>query len=110
MVARIQTNKLFQGKIYAKTKPNSCMNDISDSLDFDLVSIFKNRSNFNRFIKMFFNWNLLEINNFKSFTNTFITLLQVMPYNDLLCDVKQKEHGKFANDIVIQHHDMIVSI
>ena len=69
MVARIQTNKLFQGKIYVKTKPNSCMNDIADSLDFDLV----------------------------------------MPYNDLLCDVKQKEHGKFTNDIVIQHHDMIVS-
>lgn len=69
MVARIQTNKLFQGKIYAKTKPNSCMNDIVESLDFDLR----------------------------------------MPYNDLLCDVKQKEHGKFSNDIVIQHHDMIVS-
>lgn len=33
-----------------------------------------------------------------------------MPYHDLMCDVKQKEAGKFINDIVIQHHDMVVSI
>lgn len=32
-----------------------------------------------------------------------------MPYHDILCDVKQKEAGTFANDIVIQHHDMVVT-
>ena len=60
MVASIQTNKLFSGKIYAKSKPNSCVNDIDNSLNFDLV----------------------------------------MPYHDLMCDVTQRDAGKFVNNIV----------
>lgn len=69
MVASIQTNKLFSGKIYAKSKPNSCVTDVTNSLTFDLS----------------------------------------MPYHDLMCDVKQKDAGKFVNDIIIQHHDMVVT-
>lgn len=69
MIATIQTNKLFSGKIYAKSKPNSCVTDVTSSLSFDLN----------------------------------------MPYHDLLCDVKQKDAGRFTNDIVIQHHDMVVT-
>lgn len=69
MIASVQTSKLFNGKIYAKSKPNSCVNDVSNSLDFDIV----------------------------------------MPFHDVMCDVKQVNAGSFANDIVIQHHDMIVT-
>lgn len=69
MIAHIATNKIFNGKIYAKSKPNSCVNDISNSLEFEIS----------------------------------------MPYHNLECDVKQASHGKFYNDIVIQHHDMIVT-
>ncbi|KAI2800949.1 hypothetical protein BLOT_013474 [Blomia tropicalis] len=32
-----------------------------------------------------------------------------MSYNDLECDVKQPNRGQYSNDIVIQHHDMIVT-
>lgn len=32
-----------------------------------------------------------------------------MGYNDLECDVKQQGKGQYSNDIVIQHHDMIVT-
>jgi len=69
MVASIKTNKLFSGKIYAKSKPNSCVTDVTNSLNFDLA----------------------------------------MGYHDLVCDVKQKDAGKFVNDLVIQHHDMVVT-
>lgn len=32
-----------------------------------------------------------------------------MGYNDLECNVKQSAYGRYVNDIVIQHHDMIVT-
>lgn len=40
MIARVKTNKLFNGKIYAKNAPLSCMNDISNSMDFELNMAF----------------------------------------------------------------------
>ncbi|GAB6029742.1 hypothetical protein CHUAL_005458 [Chamberlinius hualienensis] len=69
MVAKVKTNKVFNGKIYAKSKPTSCVNDIENSLDFDLA----------------------------------------MPYNDVNCNVKREAAGLFTNDIVLQHHDMVVT-
>ncbi len=69
MVAKVKTSKLFNGKIYAKSKPNYCVNDISNSLEFDIK----------------------------------------MQYNNDECDVKQSSPGHFTNDIVIQHHDMVVT-
>lgn len=69
MVARVRTSKVFDGKIYAKSKPNLCVNDISSSLEF-------------------------EIN---------------MRYHDVDCDVKEATPGHFSSDIVIQHHDRIVT-
>lgn len=36
MVASIHTNRLFDGKVYAKNRPNSCVNDVKNTLDFDL--------------------------------------------------------------------------
>lgn len=40
MVARVRTNKLFNGKIYAKNAPLACVNDISNSMDFELNMAF----------------------------------------------------------------------
>ncbi|XP_063244254.1 uncharacterized protein LOC134543273 [Bacillus rossius redtenbacheri] len=36
MAARIKTTKLFDGKIYAKGSPNSCVEDVRGSLEFEL--------------------------------------------------------------------------
>ena len=36
MVARIRTNKIFNGKVYAKNRPNSCVADVVNDLEFDL--------------------------------------------------------------------------
>lgn len=69
MVASVKTSKLFNGKIYAKSKPNSCVKDITNDLEFEIS----------------------------------------MTYNDVNCDVKQKDFGTFTNDIVVQHHDMVVT-
>ena len=69
MVTRVRTSRLFNGKIYAKNKPNKCVNDITNSLEFDIK----------------------------------------MKYNNDECDVKQSSPGHFTNDIVIQHHDMVVT-
>ncbi|XP_076346279.1 uncharacterized protein LOC143244812 [Tachypleus tridentatus] len=69
MITRIKTNKLFNGKLYAKTRPNSCVQDVVNKVEFEIR----------------------------------------MAYNDLDCDVKQEVFGQFSNDIVIQHHDMIVT-
>uniref|UniRef100_A0ABD2WSI8 ZP domain-containing protein n=1 Tax=Trichogramma kaykai TaxID=54128 RepID=A0ABD2WSI8_9HYME len=69
MVARIQTSKLFNGKVYAKGSPNSCVQDVKGALEFELR----------------------------------------MAYDDLECNVKQQGLGRYLNDVVIQHHDTIVT-
>lgn len=69
MVARIQTSKLFNGKIYAKGSPNSCVQDVQNSLEFELH----------------------------------------MPYDNLECNVRKNGLGRYVNDVVIQHHDKIVT-
>ncbi|XP_069677667.1 uncharacterized protein [Periplaneta americana] len=69
MVARIRTNKVFNGKVYAKNRPNSCVADVVNDLEFDLR----------------------------------------LGYHDLNCDVKQDALGRFSTDIIIQHHDQIVT-
>lgn len=40
MVARVRTNKVFNGKIYAKNAPLTCVNDINNSMDFELGMAF----------------------------------------------------------------------
>ena len=32
-----------------------------------------------------------------------------MAYNDLECDVKRKSMGVYTNEVIIQHHDSIVT-
>lgn len=36
MIASINTNRLFNGKVYAKNSPSSCVNDVNNALDFNL--------------------------------------------------------------------------
>lgn len=48
MVARVKTNKLFNGKIYAKNSPLSCVNDISNSMDFELTMAFNDACSISR--------------------------------------------------------------
>lgn len=72
MVATVSSSKMFRGKIYAKSRPNSCVNDVRESLKFELS----------------------------------------MGYHDQACDVRASStstQGVFSNDIVIQHHDRIVT-
>lgn len=93
MTAVIETSRLFNGKLYPKSQPRSCVVDVVNSLKFEFR----------------------------------------MDYNDLDCDVKQvvssaqymlsslessnvietvfefQSYGQYANDIVIQHHDKIVT-
>ena len=69
MVAKVRTNRIFNGKIYSRTKPNSCMNDVTNKLNFEIS----------------------------------------LPYNDLMCDVRHESPEKFTTDIVIQHHDRVVT-
>lgn len=69
MVTRIQTSKLFYGKVYAKGSPNSCVQDVKGALEFELR----------------------------------------MAYDDLECNIRQQGLGRYLNDVVIQHHDTIVT-
>ncbi|XP_054707405.1 uncharacterized protein LOC129217167 isoform X2 [Uloborus diversus] len=69
MVAFVRTGKVFNGKVYVKSRPNSCVTDVINSMEFEIR----------------------------------------MAYHDLNCDVKQEGNSEFSNDIVIQHHDMIVT-
>lgn len=72
MVAQVSSSKTFKGKIYVKSRPSSCVNDVRESLQFELT----------------------------------------MRYHDENCDVRASSNSKqgvFSNDIVIQHHDRIVT-
>ncbi|XP_011638762.1 uncharacterized protein LOC105428263 isoform X2 [Pogonomyrmex barbatus] len=69
MVTRIQTSKLFYGKVYAKGSPNSCVQDVKGALEFELR----------------------------------------MAYDDLECNIRQQSLGRYLNDVIIQHHDTIVT-
>lgn len=48
MVARVRTNKVFNGKIYAKNSPLSCVNDITNSMDFELPMAFNDACSISR--------------------------------------------------------------
>jgi len=36
MVASVRTDRLFDGKVYAKSRPRTCVNDVKSALDFEL--------------------------------------------------------------------------
>lgn len=37
MVARVKSTKMFNGKLYSKSKPNSCVTDVSNSMEFEIT-------------------------------------------------------------------------
>lgn len=62
-------SSLFDGKIYAKGSPVTCMEDIENTMDFSIT----------------------------------------MRYTDLECGVKREGLGGYINEVIIQHHDSIVT-
>ena len=69
MTANIRTTTLFDGKVYAKGSPVTCMEDISNSMEFSIT----------------------------------------MRYTDIECGVKREGLGGYINEVIIQHHDSIVT-
>jgi len=69
MVAHIVTSTAFDGKIYAKGSPLSCVEDIQNTLNFNIT----------------------------------------FGYNDIECGVQREGYGVYSNEVVIQHHDRIVT-
>jgi hypothetical protein len=69
LVATLSTNKIFNGKVYARQRPNSCVVDVVENMTFEMK----------------------------------------MEYSDPGCGVKQEEPGRFAVDLVLQHHDQIMT-
>ncbi|XP_017461558.1 PREDICTED: uncharacterized protein LOC108354892, partial [Rhagoletis zephyria] len=77
MKVQIETSKLFSGRIYSKSQPKQCVNDVSNQMDFHLS----------------------------------------LPYIDAdeetmrgkRCDTRQNFPGSFANDIIIQHNDKVLT-
>lgn len=79
MKVHIETSKLFSGKIYAKSQPKQCVNDVTNQLNFDV--------------------SLPYVDSPRS------ALSATGPQ----CDTRQPEPGNFANDIIIQHHDKVLT-
>lgn len=69
MTANIRTTSLFDGKVYAKGSPVTCMQDIQDSMEFSIT----------------------------------------MQYTDLECGVQREGLGGYISEVIIQHHDAIVT-
>ena len=36
MIATVRTNKIFNGKVYAKDNPNSCVTDVENGIEFSI--------------------------------------------------------------------------
>lgn len=69
MRANIVTSTMFDGKVYAKGSPVSCVEDVNSTLEFSIT----------------------------------------FGYNDLDCGVSREGAGSYTNDVIIQHHDRIVT-
>lgn len=69
LVAHLATNKVFNGKVYSRSKPKSCVVDVVNDMNFEIS----------------------------------------MDYTDPICGVKQAEPGRFTADLVLQHHDQIMT-
>ena len=37
MIATVRTNKIFNGKVYAKDNPNSCVTDVENGIEFSIT-------------------------------------------------------------------------
>lgn len=91
MQVSISTSRLFNGKIYAKSQPKSCTSDIDNSLGFGLSLPYFDRKH-------------VQVDG----SETFV-LTGSANESEAVCDTRQPEVGNFANDIVIQHHDLVMT-
>lgn len=80
---QIETSKLFNGKIYAKAQPKLCANDVKNRLRFGITLPYIN-----------------NVNDKTGFGNKSFSMQ---------CDTRQPQLGNFANDIIIQHHDLVLT-
>lgn len=69
MTTKVITNRLFNGKFYAKRTPNSCVSDVQSALAFSLS----------------------------------------MSFEELGCDLLKSKDGAYSTDLIIQHHDSVVT-
>merc|ERR1719348_1201055 len=69
MTANIRTTTLFDGKVYAKGSPVTCMEDIENTMEFSIT----------------------------------------MKYTDIECGVRREGLGGYITEVIIQHHDSIVT-
>lgn len=82
MNVEIETSRLFNGKIYPRSQPRNCVRDVTNALKFSISMPYLNGVNHSE--------------------NTDGS-------GSLECDTKQSEPGTFVNDIVIQHHDLVLT-
>ena len=84
MKVQIETSKLFSGKIYAKSQPKQCVNDVTNRLSFDISLPYVDSQ-----------WSLWPALN-----------RSLAP---LRCDTHQLGPGDFGNHVVIQNHDLVLT-
>lgn len=82
MKVEIETSKLFNGKIYAKSQPKQCANDVKNRLQFGITLPYIDKT---------------------------IGFAGSQQPQQQQCDTRQDSLGNFANDIVIQHHDLVLT-
>ena len=88
MIATVRTNKIFNGKIYAKDNPNSCVVDVDSAIEFNIKMGYNDIGKLiisSPIRKLMFHFFLIE------------------------CNVKRKSQGVYTNEVIIQHHDSIVT-
>ncbi|KAJ8894681.1 hypothetical protein PR048_007346 [Dryococelus australis] len=90
MVARIKTTRLFDGKIYAKGSPNSCVEDVRGRLEFQLSMPY----------------NSVDC---QSRVGRLVADRAWLKCACVTVQVRQQGLGRYVNDIVIQNHDVIVT-
>lgn len=74
ILVQVSSSKSFSGKIYAKSRPDTCVTDVSQATHFELAMKYHNQEG--------------------------------------ACDVRassSQSQGVFSNEIVIQHHDRIMT-
>lgn len=91
MKVQIETSKLFNGKIYAKSQPKQCISDVTDRLAFDILMPY------------------FDYGPNAKFNHDHGDGLNNTSSSKPVCDTRQVGAGNFANDIVIQHHDLVLT-
>lgn len=85
MLVQVASSKSFRGRIYAKSRPNTCLNDVTSSLKFNLTLKYHEPQ---------------------------VCDVRLTTTNSSSLDKQQQQlaqQGLFSTEIIIQHHDRIVT-